>query len=137
LKLAKAAYVLSPIQSVLSGRGIGMKRPGSPLRCKSSEVGTRMDMSEPVVAGTDMSTRENGDASVEMPTDSLPAASDDDEETGLVGGYARGFVERSIEMSTNLTSTTTVMMLTSQIQCCAVHQGGGSGREEATRRQTR
>jgi hypothetical protein len=28
LKLAKAAHVLSPIQSVLSGRGIGMERPG-------------------------------------------------------------------------------------------------------------
>jgi hypothetical protein len=38
-----------------------------------------MDMSEPAVAGTDMSTREDGDASVET-----PAASDDDEETGLV-----------------------------------------------------
>jgi antitoxin (DNA-binding transcriptional repressor) of toxin-antitoxin stability system len=40
LELVKAAHVLSPIQSVLSGRriGIGMERPGSPLRCKSSAV---------------------------------------------------------------------------------------------------
>jgi hypothetical protein len=35
---------------------------------------------------------EDGDASVETvtPADSLPAVSDDDEETGLEGGYARG-----------------------------------------------
>jgi hypothetical protein len=37
-----------------------------------------MDMNEPVVAGTGMSTREDSDASVETPADSLHAASDDD-----------------------------------------------------------
>jgi hypothetical protein len=79
-KLAKAAHVLSPIQSVLSGRERGMERPGSPLRCKSSELGTGMHMSEPAVAGTGMSTRENGDGSVETPADSPPAAWGDDEE---------------------------------------------------------
>jgi hypothetical protein len=109
-------------------------------RCDARVVrSARVWMREPVVAGTGMSTRENGDASVETPADSLHAASDDDEETGLVGGYTRGFVKRSIEMSTNLTSTTTVMMLTSQspmLRSPPGPQGGGSGREEVTRRQT-
>jgi hypothetical protein len=74
LKLTRATHVLSPIESVLRGRGIGMESPGSPLGCKSSEVGSRMDMSEPAVAvaGTGMSPREDGNGSVEMPAGSLP-----------------------------------------------------------------
>ena len=88
MKLAKAARVLSPIQRVLSSRGIGMERPALPLGCKSSEVGTCMDMNEHAVAGTGMCTREHSDGSVETPTDSLPVASDNDEKTGLEGGYA-------------------------------------------------
>ncbi|KAF8502250.1 hypothetical protein F5888DRAFT_1800729 [Russula emetica] len=43
LKLANTAHVLFPIQSTLSGRGIGMERPASPLRCKSSEVARPWD----------------------------------------------------------------------------------------------
>jgi hypothetical protein len=43
-----------------------------------------------------MSTREDGDASVETPADSLPASSDDDEETGLEGCYARGKEHRGV-----------------------------------------
>jgi hypothetical protein len=38
-------------------------------------------MSELAVAGTEMSTREEGDAPVETPAGSMPAASDDDDET--------------------------------------------------------
>jgi hypothetical protein len=46
-------------------------------------------MRELAVAGTEMSTREDGDALVETPADSVPAASDEDEETDFEGGSAR------------------------------------------------
>lgn len=64
LKLAKAVHVLSPSEydSVLSSCEWRDR-----CHCKSSEVGMR----EPTVAGTDTSTREDGDVSVEMPADSL------------------------------------------------------------------
>jgi hypothetical protein len=45
-----------------------MERPASLL---SSEVGTRMDTSELAVAGTEMSRREDGGASVETPAGCL------------------------------------------------------------------
>lgn len=54
-----------------------------------------MDTSEPAVAGTDMSIKEGNDVSVETATDSLPAASDD-EETGLEGDYAHRKEHRGV-----------------------------------------
>jgi hypothetical protein len=94
VKLAKAALVLSPIQSVLSWRGTGtgtgawIATPGSPLRCKSSS-GVDVDMGEPAMAS--MSKRgEEGDASVETPAGSLPAPSDDNEETRQEGSGSHG-----------------------------------------------
>jgi hypothetical protein len=68
-----------------------MERPASPLGRKNSEVGTHIDMSELAVADTEMSRREDGGALVETPAGSMPAASDDDEETDLEGGSAHNY----------------------------------------------
>jgi hypothetical protein len=84
--LAKPALMLSPIQSVLTGRGIRMGIPASPLRCMSGVVGSSMDSCEPA----NMSTRENGDALAETRAGSLPTPSDDDEDEKGREGECRG-----------------------------------------------
>ncbi|KAI0249231.1 hypothetical protein BJV78DRAFT_1229204 [Lactifluus subvellereus] len=72
--------VLSPIRSVLSGRGIGtvLRPAASPLRCKGTEGADNTGDS----AGKE---EKDGDALVDTPASSLPAASDDEEEEEETG----------------------------------------------------
>src|SRR6266702_2239923 len=94
LTFTKPQSVLSPIQSVLSGRGIGMAvLPASPLRCKSkgtssSEAAATVVM---VVEDGDGGKKtedkdKEGSASAETPAGSLPVASDDEESGALEHG---------------------------------------------------
>ncbi|KAH9048463.1 hypothetical protein EDB84DRAFT_1457093 [Lactarius hengduanensis] len=88
LTLTKPQSVLSPIQSVLRGRGIGTAvLPASPLRCKNKDTSNSLAVVavEGRDGGENMEDKE-GCASAETPAGSLPIASDDEEPSALEHG---------------------------------------------------